>query len=287
MDIKKIIKKSFNSIGYELANLRAFEKNGREKNELKNTLERLVFIIKHNNNNNEEDAIRKLINVSCDNLLKSKSQLFQELFVLFCLDEKRNGFFIEFGATDGITLSNTYLLERDFAWDGILVEPARVWLPQLKKNRKCRIDNRCVWSQSGGQITFHETDIAELSTISNYSGADFFSEKRKNKKAYEVETISLKDLLDFYKSPKEIDFLSIDTEGSEFDILNAFDFTAYQVKIITVEHNFSPKREDIFKLLSGNGFRRVFESISFFDDWYVNNVIYNKIYPGKLINPEA
>ena len=57
---------------------------------------------------------------------ESKSQLWQDLFVLSELDFKRKVFFVEFGATNSIDLSNTYLLETDFEWVGILVEPANV-----------------------------------------------------------------------------------------------------------------------------------------------------------------
>src|ERR1017187_1984592 len=50
----------------------------------------------------------------------SKSQLRQDLMVLSELDFKRGGYFVEFGATNGVTLSNTYLLEKEYGWTGIL-----------------------------------------------------------------------------------------------------------------------------------------------------------------------
>ena len=53
-----------------------------------------------------------------------KSQIGQDLFALYALDWKRSGYFVEFGATNGVDLSNTFLLEKDFAWTGILAEPA-------------------------------------------------------------------------------------------------------------------------------------------------------------------
>src|SRR3981189_1916986 len=79
---------------------------------------------------------------------KSKSQLRQDLFVLSELGFKRNGFFVEFGAANGIDLSNTFLLENDFGWKGILAEPAKCWHNDLHNNRKCWIDTACVWSKS-------------------------------------------------------------------------------------------------------------------------------------------
>ena len=68
-----------------------------------------------------------------------------------------------------------------------------------------------------------------------------------------------------------IDYLSIDTEGSEFEILNSFDFSKFKFRIITCEHNYTPMREKIFELLTKNGYTRVFKEISFNDDWYVSD----------------
>ena len=69
-------------------------------------------------------------------LPSSKSQLRQDLFVLSELNFKVGGYFVEFGATNGIDLSNTYFLEEKFSWRGILVEPAKIWHQELSENRK-------------------------------------------------------------------------------------------------------------------------------------------------------
>ena len=68
-------------------------------------------------------------------LPKSKSQLRQDLFVLSRLSFMERGYFVEFGATNGYELSNTYLLETKKHWSGIFAEPARCWHGQLEKNR--------------------------------------------------------------------------------------------------------------------------------------------------------
>ncbi|HEX7947688.1 MAG TPA: FkbM family methyltransferase, partial [Phenylobacterium sp.] len=70
-------------------------------------------------------------------------------------------------------------------------------------------------------------------------------------------------------APRRIDYLSLDTEGSELDILAAFDFDAWDVRLITVEHNHTDRREAVFDLLTGKGYARKFESLSRVDDWYV------------------
>jgi len=86
---------------------------------------------------------------------------------------------------------------------------------------------------------------------------------------YSVTSISLEDLLNEYKAPYHIDYLSIDTEGSEYEILSAFDFSKYHIEVITCEHNYTKSREKIYNLLANNGYKRVYEEISQFDDWYV------------------
>jgi FkbM family methyltransferase len=203
------------------------------------------------------------------NLEESKSQLRQDLFALSQLNGKRDGYFVEFGATDGITLSNTYLLEKVYGWKGVLVEPARVWHGALKNNRAAEIDTRCVWSVSNEKLSFNEASIPELSTITNQIAVDLHKEVRLVRDKYYVDTISLTDLLLRYKAPKKIDYLSIDTEGTEYDILGAFNFRNFSFAVITVEHNYTPSRQKIYRLLTKNGYKRVMEEVSQFDDWYI------------------
>ncbi|WP_035614038.1 FkbM family methyltransferase [Haloferula sp. BvORR071] len=202
---------------------------------------------------------------------ESTSQIAQDLFVLSRLNYKTNGFFVEFGATDGRRLSNTHLLEKRFGWKGLLAEPCRRWQKDLAKNRNCHIDSRCVWVRSGDRLQFTEADEAELSTIADFNDTDHHSQTRSAGISYEVETVSLNDLLSSANAPSQIDYLSIDTEGSELEILRETDFNKWHFSVITCEHNYTEKRQGIFDLLTANGFVRVFESISDFDDWYVHS----------------
>ena len=115
-----------------------------------------------------------------ENLELSKSQLRQDLFVLSELNFKKNGFFVDFGATNGFDISNCYLLEKKFNWNGILAEPARKWHRELLKNREVNIDRNCVWSETGKELTFNEVNDAKLSTIDQFSSSDQHKELRKN-----------------------------------------------------------------------------------------------------------
>jgi len=198
-----------------------------------------------------------------------RSQLGQDIFVLSELCFKRQGFFVEFGATNGVDLSNTFMLEKCFDWRGVLAEPAKKWLDALRKNRSADIETACVWHTSGETLVFNETEEAELSTLDQFSSSDLHAAARTDGNRYEVTTISLMDMLRKHDAPMEIDYLSIDTEGSELTILESFDFSIYSIKIITCEHNYTGNREKIFELLSSKGYVRKFEGLSQFDDWYV------------------
>jgi FkbM family methyltransferase len=199
----------------------------------------------------------------------SKSQLWQDLFVLTELQFKKNGYFVEFGACDGLEFSNTYLLENRFSWNGILAEPAYVWREQLLANRTAHISFNCVSDSTGAAVDFIEASDAKISTIASFAKKNNHLEVRKNGKKYTVETVSLVDLLKHYEAPHHIDYLSIDTEGNELEILENFNFEEYSFSVITCEHNYSGNREKIFNLLSSKGYKRKFENISKFDDWYV------------------
>jgi FkbM family methyltransferase len=199
----------------------------------------------------------------------SASQLGQDLFVTFALGERRDeGFFVEFGACDGLQHSNTHRLEHDLGWSGLLSEPNPAYHEALRRNRRCAISERCVWARTGERLPFSVLDASPvLSTLSSFRAGD--GHDRTGARAIEVETITLADLLRAHAAPRRIDYLSIDTEGSEAAILEAFDFDAYDVSALTVEHNHGPGRSAVHRLLTARGYVRVLEEFSQFDDWYV------------------
>jgi FkbM family methyltransferase len=218
------------------------------------------------------------------NLGISRSQYGQDLFVLYMyryhfageLPGGTNGYFVEFGATDGVNLSNSLMLEKEFGWNGILAEPARNWKKHLNRNRKSILENACVYSASGLALRFFEAEIGSLSTIEGFQELDFHS-RTLSSADYLVESISLEDLLNKHVAPSFVHYLSIDTEGSEYEILKEFNFGSRNIGIITVEHNFTDARENIYKLLNNNGFDRILPEFSQCDDWYVNREFFQKI----------
>lgn len=199
----------------------------------------------------------------------SQAQLRQDLFVLSELGLKRGGFFVEFGAASGKDLSNTWLLEKHFGWHGILAEPAKCWHERLAANRSCIIEHDCVWKSTGEQLEFLEAEQAELATLDGFQHVNLHEKASASATRYQVKTVSLADLLERHHAPAELDYLSIDTEGSEFEILRDFDFARYPFKVITCEHSHTSIRENVYALLTAAGYVRKYEKFSDFDDWYV------------------
>lgn len=202
------------------------------------------------------------------NLTGSKAEYFQDLWVLSEKEYKQNGFFIEFGATNGLDASNTWILEKMFGWTGILAEPNALYKKSLKENRNCSIDFRVVWDSSTNPVDFVEFDEAYLS-VARDDLREELSDKLSGATFNQIETVSLLDLLECYEAPKHIDFLSVDVEGSEFRILNEFfKTTKYIVDLIVVEHNWRDENSDLLNLITSKGYERVYLKNSYRDYWF-------------------
>ena len=207
------------------------------------------------------------------NLSNSFSQLQQDLVALW-LKEKvfgtaEQGYFVEFGATNGIQLSNTFMLEKFYGWDGLLCEPSNNYYQALKVNRNVSTDNRCVFSTSGEILEFVDLEIGEHSSIQGFSRNGLSNGDDKEKSRYKVESVTLSDLLSSHNAPSVIHFLSIDTEGSEYEVLKNFDFHAREILFIAVELTFNVNL--IEEILVSNGYERILSRYSGWDGWFVLN----------------
>ena len=182
----------------------------------------------------------------------NKSQFGQDQHVINVFNEKQNGFFIEVGAYDGVSMSNTYLLEYQYGWKGICIEPNPTYFAQMVTNRPNCINLSCA--------VFNE-DNKEMSFIDDKSGGcSGFVETNSHthilhNPVITVTTKKLTTILEESNAPKFIDFLSLDTEGSEYEILNSHDFDKYIFGYICVEHNFiDSNRKKIRELLESKGY---------------------------------
>jgi FkbM family methyltransferase len=197
--------------------------------------------------------------------IRGFSQLGQDLWVLEQTNQKTGGYFVEFGACDGVFLSNTYLLEKSFSWTGICAEPNRELFHRLIKNRNCLCLQECIFSESGKTLPF--LAAGELGTLQEFVASDSHGATRARALAesYAVSTISLNDLLEKALAPPIIDYLSVDTEGSEYEILRTFDFKRWIVRCWTIEHNYTESRDKIAELMTSHGYQRIAKD---WDDWF-------------------
>lgn len=213
-----------------------------------------------------------------------KSQLYQDLFVSFVIKNNFKKTFLEFGATNGIDLSNTYTLENKLSWSGVLAEPDINWIKALKKNRNnCRVITKCIWSKSGEKLNFFSSEESVFSTLDDYKHSDIDSlpgnTAKRNKKGKNilVETISLNQLIEEEFNGLSPSYISIDTEGSEFEIINSLDFIKYRPAVFTIEHNFTDLEEKIDELMSKKGYVRIFNKLTAFDGWYISGKALEKL----------
>jgi len=197
----------------------------------------------------------------------SQSQVAQDLIALAVNGYKMNGFFVEVGAANGKSLSNTFLLEKFFQWNGILSEPNPNYAGEISLNRSAFFDNRAVFSNSGQTLSF--AIASELSTLVGFGQNDQFAKFRSKARTIDVETVALNQLLQDYCAPDEIDFLSVDTEGSELEILQALDWDKYRFNFICCEHNHTSNEQRLDQLLESKGYVRVLQTESDFDAWYI------------------
>jgi len=199
----------------------------------------------------------------------SHSQCAQDLFSLFILESRfgidirtYKGKFVEFGGFDGITHSNTFSLEQ-LGWSGIVLEPDSSRAAECKINRKCEVLHAAVVGNDGPEFVefIKDPHDGELSHLSGYGTA-----RAKGLNVTEhVATIPLDVVL---QNLGAVDLLSIDTEGSEADILETSELQV-SPRIIVVEHNYEVmKRKRIRSRLETLGYTLINRSGNYFDDYY-------------------
>lgn len=215
------------------------------------------------------NSIPAFLNFATRFIDRSRAQILQDLWVLWEMGP-RAGTFLDIGAGDGEFLSNTWLLER-CGWRGALVEPNRRHYPKLAR-RSAPAFLKAAWSRSGETLALRSvTDDLELSRLETVEAMDSH-EAAGARASFEtdlVETITVADLIAEAGLPEHVDYLSIDIEGAELEVLAAIDLDRIRFGCITVEHNDTPARQRIHDLLAGHGYRRKFTELSAWDDWYV------------------
>jgi FkbM family methyltransferase len=157
---------------------------------------------------------------------------------------KENGFFVDVGANDGLIVSNTAHLEINLNWRGICIEPHPEAFERLSKNRNCLKINCCISNQETELDFMVVKGYAEMLSglVNEYTDSQLNrikSETSIHGGSTEIIKVPSKTLNSILQDNNiiNIDYLSIDTEGSEFNVLQSLDLEKYKVKIISVENS--------------------------------------------------
>jgi FkbM family methyltransferase len=162
---------------------------------------------------------------------------------------KKGGVFVDIGAYDGVSLSNTYFFEKEMGWSGVCIEPNPKAFQKLKKARSSICVNGCISdSKEPARFLLLGKDGSEIEMLSGlltkYDPRHLGRIKRESElgedpKA-EVITVPCFLLQDILKKQgiSKVDYLSLDTEGGELEILKTIDFSAIDIDIIDVENNY-------------------------------------------------
>ena len=164
----------------------------------------------------------------------------------------RDGVFVDIGAHNGVTYSNTYFFEKELGWTGICVEPIPERFAELKACRHSVCIQGCVSDIDGiSQLLMVSSPYVNTEMLTGlshkYDPRHF--ERMKNEirsfggsyQLIDVQCYKLNELLE-KNGITHVNFLSIDTEGGEFDILTSIDFSRFTIDVITVEDNYKDPR---------------------------------------------
>jgi FkbM family methyltransferase len=166
-----------------------------------------------------------------------KGQKGQDRWVMLdVLPSKRKGFFLDLAAADGVTHSNTHVLEKWFGWTGICIEPNPAYFAELKTRRRCIVDPSVV-SDCREKVRFR-IDNGQLGGVvadDTDNNPRVRGAQLAQAEIIVLEAFPLNEILDRHHAPRVIDYFSLDVEGCEERVLRTLDFRRYQFRSLTVE----------------------------------------------------
>jgi len=192
----------------------------------------------------------------------SYAQRYEDLHLLRALGAQSNGFYIDIGAGHPVydNVSFAFYLR---GWTGITVEP-NPWLAQLSEAvRPLDVQIQSLIGEKPGTATYHLVeDYHGLSTTIERHAQAALSELGKRSKAMSMPVRTLQSLCEQY-DPATIDFLKIDVEGAEREVLAGNDWRRFRPKIVVAEAvtplTMTPSWQAWEPLLLGNGYGFAFD----------------------------
>jgi len=210
------------------------------------------------------------------------SQIGQDKYFIENINKgKRKGYFVDIGAHDGITLSNTYALESQLEWSGLCVEVCDDTFNKLINTRKCKCVNECVFSVSGLvkelEIPLKHPLPEGNDVLIRIKGMSHgFPSQFEEVKTFKKITKTLTDIFKENDVPSVINYMSIDIEGSDLEALKGLDFSKYTIEFLTIEWGGGTSRmqylNDIKEFLQLHGY--TLHRINNFDVEFTKSVDY-------------
>lgn len=195
--------------------------------------------------------------------LSSYSQQGEDLVIDELLGKKKRGFYVDVGAHDPIRFSNTKRFY-DKGWKGINIDPNPALIEKFKKERNKDINLALGVSKRNGLLEFSEFFPSTLSTFSEAEAEQYVKKGFKIISKKKVRVATLSSVLNKYRRDRTVDFLSIDTEGNDLEVLQSNDWKKFKPSVICVEsrENFSKietfLRKQGYKLECSNGINSIF-----------------------------
>lgn len=193
------------------------------------------------------------------------SQVGQDWLVATLLGCKRDGWFVDLAAANAMKLSNTLMLERDFAWKGLCIEANMDYMYGLSQ-RQCKVISGAV-----GPARNQEVNFTMRGVYGGIVGDGFDNVKAGAGTVVKLRTIPLGDIFAEMDAPTVIDYFSLDVEGAESIVMQGFPWDKYRFSIITVER----PNPDLQKQLADHGYQRLRVNSYFGDETWISTVMPN------------
>lgn len=192
---------------------------------------------------------------------KSFSQSWEDTIIDKLLANKKNGFYVDIGAYDPHRFSNTKKFYMQ-GWNGINIEPDVINFEKFVKERKRDINLNIGIGQKPQNIVFYKFIPDTLSTFSENEAKKYKKSGYKLIGAKKVPVKSLDSILSKYRKNKNIDFMSIDTEGYDLEVLKSNNWQKFRPKVVCIETYSHNKKEgkrkrnsEVMNFLENNGYK--------------------------------
>tara|TARA_B100000900_G_C20588764_1_gene720745 strand:- start:271 stop:918 length:648 start_codon:yes stop_codon:yes gene_type:complete len=184
----------------------------------------------------------------------------------------KNGIFVDVGAHDGVDINNTLYFEQNHNWTGINIEPIKRVYDVLVKNRPKCINLDCAICNYNGKTKFISNSgwgerLSGIQDTMDIRHHERLARDRKTHKGeteiVDVNTRRLESILDEHNI-SHINYLSIDVEGGEYEVIKSINFEKVFIDVIGFENNYEDNSIPIVKYLEEKNFKIINKSLDIF-----------------------